>query len=162
MWCEDDNSRWCCYFDRMPSPTQMTTAYFSWRRRPRHLWTWMRYSWLSVGKSWHFIPRLCVYRVVNRESSVNLTGISVKALSRLTELLVSAEVRWIIIYLFITYSHSKWKVAGFLLFCLVLFRPTAKRLPKSEPQAAGTNSGRNRGVDLTEAAQPAKAPCCSN
>lgn len=37
----------------------------------------------------------------------------------------------------------------------------AKRLPKSEPQAAGGSSGRNRGVDLTEAAQPAKAPCCS-
>lgn len=38
----------------------------------------------------------------------------------------------------------------------------AKRLPKSEPQPAGGSSGRNRGVDLTEAAQPAKAPCCSN
>uniref|UniRef100_A0A8B9H2F0 RAB5A, member RAS oncogene family, a n=1 Tax=Astyanax mexicanus TaxID=7994 RepID=A0A8B9H2F0_ASTMX len=38
----------------------------------------------------------------------------------------------------------------------------SKRLPKSEPQAAGTNSGRSRGVDLTETAPPAKAPCCSN
>lgn len=46
----------------------------------------------------------------------------------------------------------------FNVFCLSL---TAKRLPKSEPQAAGANSGRNRGVDLTEAAQPVKAPCCS-
>uniref|UniRef100_A0A8B9GWL8 RAB5A, member RAS oncogene family, a n=1 Tax=Astyanax mexicanus TaxID=7994 RepID=A0A8B9GWL8_ASTMX len=36
------------------------------------------------------------------------------------------------------------------------------QLPKSEPQAAGTNSGRSRGVDLTETAPPAKAPCCSN
>uniref|UniRef100_A0A4W6CK95 small monomeric GTPase n=1 Tax=Lates calcarifer TaxID=8187 RepID=A0A4W6CK95_LATCA len=43
-----------------------------------------------------------------------------------------------------------------------IFMAIAKRLPKSEPQAAGANSGRNRGVDLTEAAQPAKAPCCSN
>ncbi|TNN85700.1 Ras-related protein Rab-5A [Liparis tanakae] len=42
-----------------------------------------------------------------------------------------------------------------------IFMAIAKRLPKSEPQAAGANSGRNRGVDLTEAAQPAKAPCCS-
>uniref|UniRef100_G3NMN7 small monomeric GTPase n=1 Tax=Gasterosteus aculeatus aculeatus TaxID=481459 RepID=G3NMN7_GASAC len=43
-----------------------------------------------------------------------------------------------------------------------IFMAIAKRLPKSEPQAVGPNSGRNRGVDLTEAAQPAKAPCCSN
>uniref|UniRef100_A0AAQ6ISA0 small monomeric GTPase n=1 Tax=Anabas testudineus TaxID=64144 RepID=A0AAQ6ISA0_ANATE len=43
-----------------------------------------------------------------------------------------------------------------------IFMAIAKRLPKSEPQAAGANTGRNRGVDLTEAAQPAKAPCCSN
>lgn len=44
------------------------------------------------------------------------------------------------------------------LFCL----SSAKKLPKSEPQAAGANSGRSRGVDLTETAQPTKAPCCSN
>ncbi|TKS88439.1 Ras-related protein [Collichthys lucidus] len=43
-----------------------------------------------------------------------------------------------------------------------IFMAIAKRLPKSEPQVAGASSGRNRGVDLTEAAQPAKAPCCSN
>uniref|UniRef100_A0A8C8CY78 Ras-related protein Rab-5A n=1 Tax=Oncorhynchus tshawytscha TaxID=74940 RepID=A0A8C8CY78_ONCTS len=43
-----------------------------------------------------------------------------------------------------------------------IFMAIAKRLPKSEPAAAGANSGRNRGVDLTEAAQPTKAPCCSN
>ncbi|KAG7263876.1 hypothetical protein CRUP_010563 [Coryphaenoides rupestris] len=42
-----------------------------------------------------------------------------------------------------------------------IFMAIAKRLPKSEPQPAGVTSGRNRGVDLTEAAQPAKAPCCS-
>lgn len=47
------------------------------------------------------------------------------------------------------------KAVFFLSFML------AKRLPKSEPQAAGGSSGRNRGVDLTEAAQPAKAPCCT-
>lgn len=39
---------------------------------------------------------------------------------------------------------------------------SAKRLPKSESQAAGATAGRSRGVDLTESAQPAKAPCCSN
>ncbi|CAF99402.1 unnamed protein product [Tetraodon nigroviridis] len=43
-----------------------------------------------------------------------------------------------------------------------IFMAIAKRLPKSEPQAAGGSSVRNRGVDLTEAAQPAKASCCSN
>uniref|UniRef100_A0A672FJA3 small monomeric GTPase n=1 Tax=Salarias fasciatus TaxID=181472 RepID=A0A672FJA3_SALFA len=43
-----------------------------------------------------------------------------------------------------------------------IFMAIAKRLPKSEPQAPGPSSGRNRGVDLTETAQPAKAPCCSN
>ncbi|CAB1350715.1 unnamed protein product [Coregonus sp. 'balchen'] len=42
-----------------------------------------------------------------------------------------------------------------------IFMAIAKRLPKSEPAAASVNSGRNRGVDLTEAAQPTKAPCCS-
>ncbi|CDQ80613.1 unnamed protein product [Oncorhynchus mykiss] len=42
-----------------------------------------------------------------------------------------------------------------------IFMAIAKRLPKSEPAATGANSGRNRGVDLTEAAQPTKAPCCS-
>lgn len=40
-------------------------------------------------------------------------------------------------------------------------RFTAKKLPKNEPQAEGANSGRNRGVDLTEAAQPASRSCCS-
>ncbi|KAM3858328.1 RAB5A, member RAS oncogene family, a isoform 2-T2 [Diretmus argenteus] len=43
-----------------------------------------------------------------------------------------------------------------------IFMAIAKRLPKNEPQAAGVSSGRNRGVDLTETAQPTKAPCCSN
>ncbi|XP_037549132.1 RAB5A, member RAS oncogene family, a [Nematolebias whitei] len=43
-----------------------------------------------------------------------------------------------------------------------IFMAIAKRLPKSEPQAPGATSGRTRGVDLTETAQPAKAPCCSN
>ncbi len=38
----------------------------------------------------------------------------------------------------------------------------AKKLPKNEPQPAGTNTVRNRGVDLTETAQPAKGSCCSN
>uniref|UniRef100_A0A8C5BVK7 small monomeric GTPase n=1 Tax=Gadus morhua TaxID=8049 RepID=A0A8C5BVK7_GADMO len=42
-----------------------------------------------------------------------------------------------------------------------IFMAIAKRLPKSEPQPVGATGGRNRGVDLTEAAQPAKAPCCS-
>ncbi|KAI1886142.1 hypothetical protein AGOR_G00210960 [Albula goreensis] len=43
-----------------------------------------------------------------------------------------------------------------------IFMEIAKRLPKNEPQAPGPNSGRNRGVDLTETAQPTKGPCCSN
>ncbi|CAL8371278.1 unnamed protein product [Boreogadus saida] len=42
-----------------------------------------------------------------------------------------------------------------------IFMAIAKRLPKCEPQPVGATGGRNRGVDLTEAAQPAKAPCCS-
>lgn len=45
---------------------------------------------------------------------------------------------------------------------LVCLFATAKKLPKSEPQPAVPNTGRNRGVDLTETAQPAKASCCSN
>ncbi|XP_043117132.1 ras-related protein Rab-5A-like isoform X2 [Puntigrus tetrazona] len=43
-----------------------------------------------------------------------------------------------------------------------IFMAIAKKLPKNEPQPAGANTGRNRGVDLTETAQPAKGPCCSN
>uniref|UniRef100_A0A673HQN5 small monomeric GTPase n=1 Tax=Sinocyclocheilus rhinocerous TaxID=307959 RepID=A0A673HQN5_9TELE len=43
-----------------------------------------------------------------------------------------------------------------------IFMAIAKRLPKNEPPAAGVSSGRSRGVDLTETAQPTKAPCCSN
>ncbi|KAG7271929.1 hypothetical protein CRUP_027432 [Coryphaenoides rupestris] len=42
-----------------------------------------------------------------------------------------------------------------------IFMAIAKKLPKSEPQASGANSGRNRGVDLTETAQPAGRTCCS-
>ncbi|KAM9824394.1 ras-related protein Rab-5A-like [Neosynchiropus ocellatus] len=42
-----------------------------------------------------------------------------------------------------------------------LFMAIAEKLPKNDPQSGGANSGRNRGVDLTEAAQPAKAPCCN-
>uniref|UniRef100_A0A8C4Z583 RAB5A, member RAS oncogene family, b n=1 Tax=Gadus morhua TaxID=8049 RepID=A0A8C4Z583_GADMO len=42
-----------------------------------------------------------------------------------------------------------------------IFMAIAKKLPKSEPQAGGANSGRNRGVDLTETAQPAGRTCCS-
>ena len=44
---------------------------------------------------------------------------------------------------------------------LVCVCSSAKRLPKSEPQPAGAGGGRPRGVDLTEAGQPVKAPCCS-
>ncbi|XP_044063054.1 ras-related protein Rab-5A-like isoform X2 [Siniperca chuatsi] len=43
-----------------------------------------------------------------------------------------------------------------------IFMAIAKKLPKNEPQAAGASSGRNRGVDLTESAQPTSRPCCSN
>uniref|UniRef100_A0A3Q2QFB7 RAB5A, member RAS onco family, b n=1 Tax=Fundulus heteroclitus TaxID=8078 RepID=A0A3Q2QFB7_FUNHE len=43
-----------------------------------------------------------------------------------------------------------------------IFMAIAKKLPKNEPQAAGASSGRNRGVDLTETAQPSSRPCCSN
>uniref|UniRef100_A0A672MSL1 RAB5A, member RAS oncogene family, b n=1 Tax=Sinocyclocheilus grahami TaxID=75366 RepID=A0A672MSL1_SINGR len=43
-----------------------------------------------------------------------------------------------------------------------IFMAIAKKLPKNEPQPVGANTGRNRGVDLTETAQPAKGPCCSN
>lgn len=43
-----------------------------------------------------------------------------------------------------------------------IFMAIAKKLPKNEPQAAGAGSGRNRGVDLTETAQPSSRPCCSN
>uniref|UniRef100_A0A8C7HUI2 small monomeric GTPase n=1 Tax=Oncorhynchus kisutch TaxID=8019 RepID=A0A8C7HUI2_ONCKI len=42
-----------------------------------------------------------------------------------------------------------------------MFMAIAKNLPKNEPQADGAYSGRNRGVDLTEAAQPASRSCCS-
>lgn len=49
MWARIEISRSFMCVDRMPSPTQTTTAYFSWRRRPRHLWMWMRYLWLLVG-----------------------------------------------------------------------------------------------------------------
>lgn len=45
--------------------------------------------------------------------------------------------------------------------CLIFFT-AAKKLPKNEPQAAGANSGRNRGVDLTETAQPTSRTCCNN
>lgn len=45
--------------DRMPSPTQMTTAYFLWRLQQRHLWMWMRYLWLLVGNPWHFMHIFC-------------------------------------------------------------------------------------------------------
>ncbi|KAM4657947.1 ras-related protein Rab-5A isoform 1-T2 [Amazona ochrocephala] len=38
----------------------------------------------------------------------------------------------------------------------------AKKLPKSEPQNAGANSARGRGVDLTEPTQQPKSQCCSN
>ncbi|XP_069576498.1 RAB5A, member RAS oncogene family, b [Brachyistius frenatus] len=41
-----------------------------------------------------------------------------------------------------------------------IFMAIAKKLPKNEPQAAGASSGRNRGVDLTETAQPTSRPCC--
>lgn len=44
------------------------------------------------------------------------------------------------------------------IFCLCTL---AKKLPKNEPQPTGANTGRNRGVDLTETAQPTKGPCCS-
>ncbi len=65
---------------------------------------------------------------------------------------------------FVTNAPCPWKVWVYFIVVQLssLYFPSAKRLPKSEPQAAGANSGRNRGVDLTEAAQPAKAPCCSN
>ncbi|TDH11371.1 hypothetical protein EPR50_G00060180 [Perca flavescens] len=43
-----------------------------------------------------------------------------------------------------------------------IFMAIAKKLPKNEPQAAGASSGRNRGVDLTETAQPTSRSCCSN
>uniref|UniRef100_A0A671RKL3 small monomeric GTPase n=1 Tax=Sinocyclocheilus anshuiensis TaxID=1608454 RepID=A0A671RKL3_9TELE len=43
-----------------------------------------------------------------------------------------------------------------------IFMAIAKKLPKNEPPPAGASTGRNRGVDLTETAQPAKGPCCSN
>uniref|UniRef100_A0A8C1HHV7 small monomeric GTPase n=2 Tax=Cyprinus carpio TaxID=7962 RepID=A0A8C1HHV7_CYPCA len=43
-----------------------------------------------------------------------------------------------------------------------IFMAIAKKLPKNEPQPAGASTGRNRGVDLTETAQPTKGPCCSN
>ncbi|KAL4646868.1 ras-related protein Rab-5A [Arapaima gigas] len=43
-----------------------------------------------------------------------------------------------------------------------IFMEIAKRLPKNEAQGSGTTAGRNRGVDLTETAQPSKASCCSN
>ncbi|MBN3316342.1 KAT2B acetyltransferase, partial [Atractosteus spatula] len=41
---------------------------------------------------------------------------------------------------------------GIFWFCFA-----AKRLPKNEPQSAGANSGRNRGVDLTETTQQSKS-----
>ncbi|XP_075937233.1 RAB5A, member RAS oncogene family, b isoform X2 [Anarhichas minor] len=43
-----------------------------------------------------------------------------------------------------------------------IFMAIAKKLPKNEPQMAGASSGRNRGVDLTETAQPTGRSCCSN
>uniref|UniRef100_H3A6H8 small monomeric GTPase n=1 Tax=Latimeria chalumnae TaxID=7897 RepID=H3A6H8_LATCH len=41
-----------------------------------------------------------------------------------------------------------------------IFMAIAKKLPKNEPQSAGTNSGRGRGVDLTETTQQSKSQCC--
>ena len=61
-------------------------------------------------------------------------------------LTASKSLKWLCIY----------------IFSVVVSPSSAKRLPKSEPQAPGANSGRSRGVDLTETAQPTKAPCCSN
>ncbi|XP_010193318.1 PREDICTED: ras-related protein Rab-5A isoform X2 [Mesitornis unicolor] len=43
-----------------------------------------------------------------------------------------------------------------------IFMAIAKKLPKNEPQNAGANSARGRGVDLTEPTQPPKSQCCSN
>ncbi|XP_030332854.1 ras-related protein Rab-5A isoform X2 [Strigops habroptila] len=43
-----------------------------------------------------------------------------------------------------------------------IFMAIAKKLPKSEPQNAGANSARGRGVDLTEPTQQPKSQCCSN
>ncbi|XP_041423460.1 ras-related protein Rab-5A isoform X2 [Xenopus laevis] len=43
-----------------------------------------------------------------------------------------------------------------------IFMAIAKKLPKTEPQAGGSNTIRGRGVDLTETAQPTKSQCCSN
>lgn len=43
-----------------------------------------------------------------------------------------------------------------------IFMAIAKKLPKNEPQAAGAGTGRNRGVDLTDTAQPSSRSCCSN
>uniref|UniRef100_A0A7M4E0G6 small monomeric GTPase n=2 Tax=Crocodylus porosus TaxID=8502 RepID=A0A7M4E0G6_CROPO len=43
-----------------------------------------------------------------------------------------------------------------------IFMAIAKKLPKNEPQNAGANSARGRGVDLTEPTQPTKSQCCSN
>ncbi|KAM6314587.1 ras-related protein Rab-5A isoform 2-T2 [Aegotheles albertisi] len=43
-----------------------------------------------------------------------------------------------------------------------IFMAIAKKLPKNEPQNAGTSSARGRGVDLTEPTQPPKSQCCSN
>ncbi|XP_067147620.1 ras-related protein Rab-5A isoform X2 [Apteryx mantelli] len=43
-----------------------------------------------------------------------------------------------------------------------IFMAIAKKLPKNEPQNAGANSARGRGVDLTEPTQPPKSQCCNN
>ena len=40
--------------------------------------------------------------------------------------------------------------------------PTAKKLPKNEPQNAAGAPGRNRGVDLQENNPASRSQCCSN
>lgn len=59
---------------------------------------------------------------------------------------------------------TKIKSFQYMNSVLTLFRIDfiAKKLPKSEPQSAGANSARGRGVDLTEPTQQPKSQCCSN
>ncbi|XP_036031634.1 ras-related protein Rab-5A-like [Onychomys torridus] len=42
------------------------------------------------------------------------------------------------------------------------FMAIAKNLPKDKPENPGTNMARERGVDLTDPAQPARSQCCSH
>lgn len=101
-------------------------------------WIHMKALWRSLGHLWWL--RLCV-------------------LCRHTHVSSSAKGWWL--NSFLDTTRAVLTICMLMSACVFCFA-TAKKLPKNEPQAAGANSGRNRGVDLTETAQPTSRTCCSN